>query len=323
MSSIIREVVVSISRNIDDYPFPNALDKESKKELAGKVASSLEKSSIKFNKFDLSTLDRVDILSILQKFYFSTSIADDIEGKLVFISEDESICILVNGENHIKIISKLKGLELESAYSKAKEIETNLSNDFNFAFSKELGYLTPNLSILGTAMKASVVLHLVGLKKNDAISKISTNLSKLGLIINPLFSKESNPCGDMYSLSNAVTLGISEESAIENLKNITMQLENREEDSRKKLVEKISIQDLIFRSYGILKNARIVEYSEGMNMLSALRLGVSCNLIDYDIEKVDELINLIHPIKIIEKLGEDAYEDIDVKRAEIIREYLN
>lgn len=321
MSLIIRERIVSLSRNISEYPFTNMMDKESKTELCSKISDVLETSDYKLKKYELSKLERSEILSLLESFYISSNYADDLIGKALYISEDKNLCVLINGENHIKIISKSDDKELSDVFEIANSLDDYLSEKFDYAFSSEYGYLTPNIAMLGNGMKASVIMHLPALKINNSVNKVAYNLSKLGLLLKPLYGSDNKSFGDIYSLSNSVTLGITEKNALDNLNNISNQIINQEESTRGKLVEKVSIQDTIYRSLGILQNARIIDYTEALNLLSNVRFGVSCNLIDKDIKEIDKLIFDIQPVNLINKV--DELERINEVRADKIRDVLN
>lgn len=323
MADIVKEVVISLSRNIKEFPFTNRLDKEGKEDVASKIDKALCEYDEKFKKFDVSQLEREEILSILEKFYISKAYMNDPSGKYMYVSEDYDLILITNGENHIKIISKCEGLDFESAYSVMDRLDDHLSDRLPFAFSKEYGYLSPNIETIGTGMRATAILHLSALDKNRSVAKISSNLSKLGLIIKPLYTDNIRAFGDTYSLTNSVMMGITEKGAIENLKNITKQLENQEKNTMDSFVEKPENRDAIYRSYGILKYARLMKYSESLDLLSNVRMGILSGLLDGEISKIDRLVLDVQPVNILRTMGDEAYENMDEKRADIIREALS
>lgn len=322
MKNIVKETFITISRNIEKYNFVNVLSADEKREVAKAVSSALNDSDFGLMEIELSNLERVDILSLFEEFYINDSFVNDLDGVTIFISDDRSTALITNCENHITVITKSSDLDFDLMLEKLGVIDDYLSDKLTFAFSKDYGYLSPNISILGTGMRASVILHLAALSKNNFLPKISSNLQKLGLLFKPLYGDNINVFSDMYLLTNTVTLGIEEKIAVSNIKGIAEQLCGQEIKSREKLIERIDVKDDIYRSLGILQNARIMSYREAMKLLSNLRLGISCGIIDKNADDIDKLIFDIQPVNIIKEKGEEALDDIDVKRADIIRKAL-
>ena len=322
MADTVKEVIISLSRNIKDYPFTAVLDKEKKEEITEKIEDALKDFDIKFERHDIIKKEREELLPLLDTFYISKTFADKPEGRALFISEDVNAVIISNGENHIKVIAKAKGLDFDSVFEFVNRLDDYLGEKFNFAFSKEFGYLSPNIENIGTAMRASAVLHLGALEKNRSVAKITSNLSKLGLIIKPLYSDNVRSFGDVYILSNSVTMGITEKAAVENLKNITEQLVSQEETMINNYVKSIENRDTIFRSLGILQNARLLTYSEALSLISNVRLGIAADLIEMDISMIDSLILKVQPVSILKDHKDDAYNRMDEIRADIVRKEL-
>ena len=224
MTDVVSEVVLILSRNIKEYPFPVRLDSQAKEEVAEKISGVLSSYDEKFDVYDMSKADSYDVPALLDSFYIPQKYADDVAGRYIFVSEDKKLVLFTNGENHIKIVATNKGLDFDTPYERMDRLDDYICERLPFAFSKEYGYLCPNPNELGTGLKATSVMHLGALDRSRAVSRISSNLSKLGLIIKPLYSDNIRPFGDMYTLTNNVSMGITERAAIENLKNITEQL---------------------------------------------------------------------------------------------------
>ena len=203
-------------------------------------------------------------------------------------------------------------------------MDTLLDEVLDFAFDEKLGYLTQCPTNLGTGMRASVMLHLPALQKSRAISRISGNLQKLGLTIRGTYGEGTEPKGAMYQLSNQITLGISEKSAIENLKNITNQLVAQELQAQERMIKNVETQDVIFRSLGVLKYAKTISCDEAIKLLSEVRFGIESKVIkDIDIGTIDSLIEEIQPATIMENKNEKiSPRDRDILRAGIISERL-
>ncbi|MBQ0098574.1 MAG: protein arginine kinase [Oscillospiraceae bacterium] len=325
MSEVVVKTRVRLARNLKDYPFECRLNADEKKEIAEKVCKILEKSEYDFTRYDMEKLSQVDKIALVERHLISPEFVSNNAGAVALISSNEEISIMLNEEDHIRLQIIKNGLFLEEAYEIADKLDDILSEKLEFAFSEKLGYLTQCPTNLGTAMRASVMLHLPALQKSHAVVRIGNNLSKLGLTIRGMYGESSKPSGALYQLSNQVTLGISEKAAIENLKNITNQLITQEIKSRASLSSDISVVDTVSRSLGILKTARIISSDEAMNLLSNVRFGVSVKLLEtLSLDSIDELICEIQPASIMKKYGTElTVSERDIKRADFLREKLN
>ena len=326
-----KDIVVStrirLARNLKDYPFPDRLRSLSRYDEMNKidelVRNAISKGnsvlSDKFKYIDMSKLDRTSALSLVEYHLVSPQFVEEKGGALLLI-DDKSVSIMINEEDHLRIQVMKSGLSLESAYDMADKIDTLLDQELNFAFDKKLGFLTQCPTNLGTGMRASVMLHLPMLKYNKTISEISNRLSKLGFTIRGTYGEGSTSIGALYQLSNQVTLGITEKESVKNLKDVALNLIELERNLREKVKTDINVLDRIHRSYGILKNARLINEEEFMNCISNVRLGISIgeiNSIDYD--KINYMIDNSQSANLIKNNNMSSEEDISSKLIDEMR----
>lgn len=325
MSEAVVSTRVRLARNLKEYPFPIRLNTAQAKEIVAKVDEALQGSDLKFTRIDLGTISDTMKAALLERHLISPDFVRAGEGRAVFLSEDSSVSIMVNEEDHIRLQVIRDGFEPDEAYKIADKLDDILSRRLKFAFHERLGYLTQCPTNLGTGMRASVMLHLPALDMTGAVHRIGANLSKLGLTIRGLYGESSRPVGAFFQLSNQVTLGISEKSAIDNLRNITTQLISQEMKARDNVLGNIEVEDKISRALGTLKTALLMDHSEAMSLLSLVRLGVSSKkLTTLSTDSIDKLIVEIQPASIMTRFGEDMTpRERDIKRAEIIRERFN
>ncbi|MBQ2971169.1 MAG: protein arginine kinase [Ruminococcus sp.] len=324
MSEVAVSTRIRLARNLEDFPFPTRLSEKDKKALCDKV-SEVAKSIMDFDRIDMENLTKTQAVSLVEQHLISPEFISSPVGKTLLLSKDREVSVMLNEEDHIRLQVIKSGLCLSEAFALADEIDTKLSEKLKFAFSEKLGYLTQCPTNLGTGMRASVMLHLPALQKSRALGRISSNLSKLGLTIRGIYGESTEPAGALYQLSNQVSLGISEKSAIDNLKNITTELVTQEVKARDRILSDIEVVDTVSRSLGILKTARLINHSEAMNLLSNIRLGVAHKLIDsLSTDSIDRLICEIQPASILERYGDDiTVRERDIKRADFLRERLN
>lgn len=328
MSTVI-STRVRLARNLKDYPFPCKLTQQGKDKVIELVKKAITESNSAiandFHFIRISDLNPRQAVSLVERRLVSPEFISESEGRALLLSKDESISIMLNEEDHIRLQVIKNGLSLEETYAEADRLDTLLDENLSFAFDEKLGYLTQCPTNLGTGMRASVMLHLPALEKSRAISRIAGNLSKLGLTIRGAHGEGTEPQGALYQLSNQVTLGISEKAAIENLKNITAQLVAQEEQARQRLCESIEVQDTISRSLGVLRYAKVIEHGEALKLLSNVRLGIESGQIKgLDSKLIDRLMLDVEPATLSVALGKSlSPHDRDIERAKLIQEKLN
>lgn len=292
---------VRFARNLREYPFPSRLNLIQKEEIIKKVGSALAISPISegFECKHLSDLSEIERVSLVERHLVSPEFISDPEGRAVFIYKDESISIMVNEEDHIRIQVMCEGYNFKSVLETADQIDSLLNEQLSFAFDSELGYLTQCPTNLGSGMRASLMLHLPALHESGGITRISNSLSKLGITIRGTYGEASRPSGAIYQISNQISLGLSEEEAINNLQDIAEELLLKEKETRDSLISHIEIQDKICRSVGILKSAKLISKDEFMQLISNIRLGISAGLIaDISIDAINALTVHIQPATI-------------------------
>ena len=315
-SDIVVSTRIRLARNLNEYPFPNKLNTKSRTAINNIIKDAVESD----NKFDLrfvemKSLARFEAASMAERHIISPEFASDADGRALLISKDEDICIMLNEEDHIRIQIMKSGFALDEAYAVADEIDDLLGSKLEYAFDERIGYLTQCPTNLGTGMRASVMLHLPALTMNGQIHKLINTISKLGLTFRGAFGEGTKATGDMYQLSNQITLGISEEFAIRNLKAITLQLCANERAAREELLKSIDTEDAIYRAYGTLKWARLLSTQELMDNLSLVRLGSVAGKISVPIETLNELMISMQPASI----NVMAAQKLDEKERDTIR----
>lgn len=331
-----KDIVISsrvrIARNLQGYSFPHLLNREKAEEVIHAVKLALEnKDMIKqFGHLEINRMTELNLLErqiLVEKHLISPNLLEDYEKKAVALRDDELVSIMINEEDHLRIQCLLPGLKLEKAWEMANKIDDGLENTLDYAFSAKYGYLTACPTNIGTGMRASVMLHLPGLVMVEQIGGVLTTISKLGFTVRGLYGEGTEALGNLFQISNQVTLGHSEEEIIDSLNSIIKQLLTQEREARKALMQKRreQLEDKVGRSYGILKWAHIMSSEEAMRRLSDVRLGVDLNLIaGITTEVLNELIVMTRPAYLLKQAQGDLNPvQRDNLRAQIIRNKLN
>lgn len=321
-NDIVISTRIRFARNISKYPFPVKLDIKSKVELNEKIKDSIcKKENLTY--IEMKTLTRSQIVSLAERHLISPEFASNSDGRALLLSDNEDISIMLNEEDHIRLQVMKSGLSLEEAYGIADKLDSEINKSLTYAFDERFGFLTQCPTNLGTGMRASVMLHLPALTACGQIGTLATTVSKLGLTIRGAYGEGSSAMGDLYQLSNQVSLGISEKAAIDNLKTITLQLAAQERNARTEMIKSIETEDLVFRAYGTLKSARILSTDEFMRLISKVRFGAVTGMIKADIKTINELMVSLQPATINAFIGKTlTVEERDIERAKIVREKL-
>lgn len=321
---IVISTRVRLARNLEEYPFPCRLTVKGKETVCEEIKNAiLSDDAWGFGYTYMKDFSRAQSVSLAERHLISPEFASDRAGRALLLTDDEAVSIMLCEEDHIRLQVMMAGLALKEAYSVADKIDNIISSKLNYAYDDRIGYLTQCPTNLGTAMRASVMLHLPALTRCGQIGKLASTVSKLGLVIRGAYGEGSSPKGDIYQLSNQITLGISEEAALNNLQSITLQLVAQERAAAEKLIENPIEEDRIFRAWGILKNARVLSGDEFMELSSLIRMGISNKSIDFDIAKLNELTTRVQPATINAAEGKELNsQQRDILRAKWVREAL-
>lgn len=321
---IVISTRVRLARNLEDYPFPCRLTVKGKEKVCEEIKNAvLSDDAWGFGFTWMKDFTRAQSVSLAERHLISPDFASDRAGRALLLTDDEAVSVMLCEEDHIRLQVMMAGLALKEAYSVADKIDNIISSKLNYAYDDRIGYLTQCPTNLGTAMRASVMLHLPALTRCGQIGKLASTVSKLGLVIRGAYGEGSSPKGDIYQLSNQITLGISEESALNNLQSITLQLVAQERAAAEKLIENPIEEDRIFRAWGILRNARVLSGDEFMELSSLIRMGISNKSIDFDITKLNELTTRVQPATINAFEGKElTAQQRDILRAKWVRETL-
>ncbi len=312
---------VRIARNLKDFNFPNNMSKEDIIKLNNLIENNVDNNKFKFLK--LKDMDNTTVISLAQQHLISFECAQNIDSAII-TNKDNSIVIMVNEEDHIRIQAFSSGLNITDTYNNAKLTENSLNLDY--AKDDKYGFLTSCPTNLGSGVRISVMMHLPGLVRLKKINNIVENVLSTGILVRGLYGENTAGYGDMYQFSNRSSFGESDDSVILNIKNVISYVISQESKARQILLKTdMMFEDSIFRAYGILKNSRYITYKEAIEHLSKLRVGVSLNLItNIELKTVNRLITECNSsvLKIILKQDFDEYEE-NIERAKYLRKELD
>lgn len=321
-SDVVISTRIRLARNLKQYPFPARLDTKSRLAV-NEVIRKAVPAAAGLRYIEMKTLTQAQIVAFAEKHVISPEFASSADGRALLLSADEELSVMLNEEDHIRLQVMLPGLALEQAYDTADKLDTAINEQVEYAFDERLGYLTQCPTNLGTGMRASVMLHLPALAATNRIGALGSTVSKLGLTIRGAYGEGTAPMGDLYQVSNQVTLGISEKAAMENLKTIVLQIAAQERAARTEMLKTTETQDLVYRAYGILKSARLLDTREFMELISRVRFGAVGGLLPLDAKVPNALMIAMQPANLNARAGKNlSARERDELRAKLVREAL-
>lgn len=326
-SDIVVSSRVRLARNFKNYPFPKRSTREDQENIIKETNEALFKGNPELRD-NLSLIMFRDIPPIerqilVEKHLVSKELAESSLVVGALISNDEQISIMLNEEDHLRIQCLASGMQLEKVFDLCNSLDDIISERIEYAFDESIGYLTSCPTNVGTAVRASLMLHLPALTMTGYIKTVLESCGKLGLAVRGLYGENTEAHGNMYQLSNQITLGRSEIDIVLSIKNIGIQIIEQERLLRSELLKRNTkrLEDRIMRSYGILRYTRILTSEEALKRLSDIRLGINLGLIDELSETdVNEMILNIQPGSLQKYAGKILKpDDRDSMRAEYVR----
>ncbi len=283
-SDVVVSCRVRLARNVEGYPFVLRLEDAQARELAEKLREVLVCQRIDGETIWVGMEEASPIVRLLlrERYLVSRDLAPTDPrlaarpGRGVAFGENETLSIMVNEEDHLRIQSLSAGHSLATAWQRVRDLDRSLEKDVPFAHSTELGYLTGCPTNVGTGLRASVMMHLpaLGLVKSE-LDKVFTAAQRTGLAVRGMYGEGSRSAGDFYQFSNQVTLGSSEEDLIADLEGLVPHIVAFERKVRAVLLEeqRPQVEDRVRRSYGMLRTARSLTTEIALMHLSNVRLG--------------------------------------------------
>jgi len=326
---------IRLARNITNLPFPSRASSAQKKEVLDKVREAYPQvNRLRNSTFvNMAELSALDSQFLLERHLISQEHAVASKEKGLIVSDDEKISIMINEEDHLRSQVILSGFDLKKCWRILEEIDKDLEKKIPFSFLSDLGYLTACPTNVGTALRASCMLHLPALALTKRINKILELLTRISFTTRGLFGEGTQALGNFFQISNQVSLGLSETELIDNLIGVVNQVKAQEADARNILLKKhkINLEDSVWRALGILRNSRLISSREALSHLSILCLGLDLGIIkNIDLsskgrgrEVINSLFIIIQPAHLQKIESKSLRErERDCIRAEILRKRL-
>lgn len=317
---------IRIARNLSDFAFPTKISKEDSAILRDTIFKIFDNDAT-MKSYEVQELTATQKQNLVDKRLVSPQfIKIDTITTGLLVNLRGSLSVMINEEDHLRIQSIQSGLRLSECYDESSALDAFLVKKLKYAYDTQLGYLTSCITNIGTGLRASVMLHLPALAMTGNISQSLNAIAKLGFVSRGIYGEGSGTSGNMFQISNQITLGRSEEEIIANLNNVIIKLVEQEKNARVYLKDEycLTIEDQIGRSLGVLKYCQKISSKEAMKLLSDIRLGAQMDLINkVDVKAINSLIYQIQPASLEAKVAETlSSADRNIMRAKVLRKNL-
>jgi len=320
---------VRLARNLQGYHFAAAMSDAEARELNQLVGQRLQQPGLQeqLAVVDLDTLDDLERQVMVERHLISRDHAASKRSRSVAVNTGESVAVMVNEEDHLRVQVFASGLQTDAAWRLAEQLDEGLMQRLPLAWSEEFGFLTSCPTNTGTGLRMSVMLHLPGLVWAEEIDKATNTAQKIHLAVRGLYGEGSRALGDFYQVSNQVTLGRSEVEILADVFLAVSRVVQWEREVREALLRgpsRIRTTDRIFRALGVVERAAILTSEEALTCLSSLRFGVQQRVIEgFDVTAINKALLLSQPAHLQrfskERLDETARDE---KRASLVRSVL-
>lgn len=327
-SDVVISTRIRLARNLADLPFPSSASDDELKQVLSRLQQASEHlpEAKRYCFLEMERLSPLEQQVLIEKHLVSPEHIRQLKERALVLRDDEVVSIMINEEDHERLQVLLPGLNLEKAWNLANRVDDSLEQHLEYAFDDKLGFLTSCPTNLGSGLRASVMLHLPALVLLKQASQVFGTLSQFGVVVRGLYGEGTQALGNIFQISNQLTLNHSEEDLIHNLQALSRQVIEQERAARARLYEELGdrLPDMVWRAYGILTNARLLASEETMRLLSDVRLGLNLNLLpQVNLENLNRLLVITRP-GFIQRVAGDSLPpaERDLKRATLVREEL-
>ena len=325
-SDVTISTKIKFERNLKNFKFN--LNNQEIDKLENTIKENLYAIGYGLKFLKIKDMDNITKLSLVEKRLIPKDFAfNKTNSGSILVNDEENICIMIGGENHLAIQVFCASFDLDNIMNLAIEIDKKLDDILGYAVNRKYGFLTTSPMDVGTGLRASVIVHLPALSKTGNDIKILNTIIDLGMNVQSIEKEKgvNNSLCDMYEISNKQTIGITEKDIVKNLKIIVKKIMEQERETRRMLAkDEIEIEDMIYRSYGILANCKKISYEEMIKLLSNIKLGTDLGILkEISDLKVQKLYLYSKEANLQKYFGEEyGVIERNIKRAEMIKNIL-
>ena len=219
-AQMIKSTRIRVGRNLADFPLGPGITNEQRIDIEKKVVEALSSftGDLAGTYYPLNKLTEQQRKQLIEDHFlfkegdrFLEAVGlnrDWPNGRGIFHNKDKTFLVWVNEEDQLRIISMQNGADLKAVFDRLSRACGHIEKVSRFSHNSHLGYITSCPTNLGTALRASVHIHLPNLgKKNDIFQAIA---DKYYVQIRGAHGEHTETDDHIYDISNKRRLGRSE-----------------------------------------------------------------------------------------------------------------
>lgn len=317
-----------LARNLSTSPFAPKATLDHQEHIIDQVLGAAQQSEQMGNAafYKVNTLQGNERRLLVERHLISPALAESKGQRGLLFNPDESLSVMINEEDHLRLQAILPGLQTMQAWHEVNALDDELGGVLKYAHSEQWGFLTACPTNTGTGLRVSVLIHLPALVVTEDMERVMRGLTQMKFTVRGFYGEGSNAVGNLFQISNQSTMGVSEAEIVEKLSEVTRQIMAHEKEAQAALLKEApsQVEDKVWRAYGLLAHARVLSSQEFMNLLSAVRLGRSLGIVDgLSSGFINKLMIITQPSHLQAEAGADlSPEERDVRRAEVVRRHL-
>jgi protein arginine kinase len=274
---------VRLARNLAGRAFPRKLAKARQQELVEELLAAIPAASGRADAhaWEMARLSESERQLLVERQLVSRELAAAKRPGGLWLADDESLAVMVNEEDHLRLQAFRPGDDLAGCLAAAVALDQALGQALPWAFDPALGHLTACHTNLGTGMRASVMVHLPALAETGELKRVLRGLAQLHITVRGRHGEGSEAGGHLYQISNLRSLGLTEEGIVERIAAAVARVVEAEELARAVLAgpQRARLDDRVWRAWGILTHARRLGSDELADQLGWLRLGLALGVL--------------------------------------------
>ena len=314
-----------LARNLAAWPFAPKASLDDQEQIIAQVLGAAQecRSMRDAAFFQMNALQANQRQLLVERHLISPALVKSKGQRGVLFNSDESLSVMINEEDHLRLQAILPGLQTHAAWQRVDALDDALRSQLEWAQSERWGFLTACPTNTGTGLRLSVLIHLPALVLTEDMERVMRGLTRMAFAVRGFYGEGTNAVGNLFQVSNQVTLGMAEGEIVEQLSEVTQQIMVHEKEAQAALLADApaQVEDKVWRAYGILQHARVLSGQEFMNLLSAVRLGCSLGLLDgLPLGFINQLMIITQPSHLqADSPAALSPADRDVRRAELVR----
>jgi protein arginine kinase len=325
---IVLSTRARLARNLESHHFPMNAETSDRSALMERCWRALSELNVFEDalQLELDPLAIDDRKLLVERYLISPQLALMDGPRGVLVARGERLSVMVNEEDHLRIQVIASGLSSEEAWMGLDDVDDQVGGLLPYAYRSRYGYLTACPTNVGTALRISLLMHLPALSLTGEADTVLRAAAQVGMLVRGVHGEGSSVYGNIYQVSNQMTLGRSESDVVESVERVASQILRHERQARDTLWQEArqQMEDKVYRALGVLQNARLLNHRECLNLLSAVRLGVNMFVLsDVRISTLDELTILTQPAHLGRREGRELdTSERDILRADLARDRL-